>query len=87
MPTSRRPIDLGFIEYLRRSEETVVSAKEYMSEGFRVRTAQWISARLKGPERTFSIIAEAHLRLPKTNCVFSCTNPIEFFELILGHTL
>jgi len=64
-----------------------VSAKEYISELFHLRTAQRISASLKGPERTFSIIAEAHLRLAKTNGVFSCTNPVEFFELVLGHTL
>ena len=36
---------------------------------------------------TFSIIAEAHLGLTKTNCVFPGCDSIEFFELILGHAL
>ena len=36
---------------------------------------------------TFSIIAEAHLGLPKTNGVFSLADSIELFKLGLVHTL
>lgn len=36
---------------------------------------------------TFSIIAEAHLSLSKTNCVFPLTNAIELLELGLVNAL
>lgn len=36
---------------------------------------------------TFSIVAEAHLGLPKTNGVFSLRNSIEFLQLGLINTL
>lgn len=37
--------------------------------------------------RTFSVIAEAHLGLSKTNCVFPLTNAIELFQLDLVDAL
>lgn len=36
---------------------------------------------------TFSVVAEAHLGLGKTNCVFSRANAIEFLQLRLRDTL
>ena len=36
---------------------------------------------------TFSVVAEAHLRLAETNGVFALANSIEFLELCLVHAL
>lgn len=36
---------------------------------------------------TFPVIAEAHLSLPQTNCVFTLTDSIELLELRLVDTL
>jgi hypothetical protein len=36
---------------------------------------------------TFSIVAEAHLGLPKANCVFALADAIELLQLGLVNTL
>lgn len=43
--------------------------------------------RSSGEMLTFSVIAEAHLGLAETNCVFSLGNAIELLKLYLGDTL
>jgi hypothetical protein len=45
---------------------------------------------VQGPGRshlTFSVIAETHFGLSKTNCVFPLTNAIELLELCLINAL
>lgn len=77
-------MDLGSIEYFLSREETVVRANEYMS---RVRPSQHRTACWKPDSRTFSIIAEAHLRLAKTNGILALADAIELLEFCLVDTL
>ena len=83
VPTSRRPIDFGSIEYLRSSEETVVRASEYISTYEDYQPCSTIN----DDKLTFAVVAEAHLRLPEANCIFPCGNAIEFLKFCLVHTL
>ena len=83
---------VGSIEYFLRSEETVVRAREYMSSEHVVVSDCIVPNRCPffAPHilvLTFSVIAEAHLGLTKTNGVFPLTDSIEFFEFFLVDAL
>lgn len=82
VPTSSRPIVFGSIEYLWRSDDTVVRAIEYMSSIQSEDGCSFTAIRL-----TFAIIAKAHFRLAQTDGVFALADAIKFLELSLVYAL
>lgn len=47
----------------------------------------WCGGWLGGRQHTFTVIAEAHLRLPEADGVLALADPVKLFEFGLLHAL